>query len=67
MKNRIIKAMLATALTSLAGYAFRAWRERKAHTRRASDEAAIQAWDTDGSGNPHDRYKRSPSTAHSGL
>jgi len=53
MNTRIVGALIATTLTSLAGYAFHAYRERQAREQRAFDKAALLRWDTDGSGNPH--------------
>lgn len=56
MKTQIIRAVIAAALTSLAGIALRAYREHKERKQRAANKAAIQQWDTDGGGNPHHQY-----------
>jgi hypothetical protein len=61
----LFKALIVTGLTSLAGYAFRTYRERKAREQRESNKLALQQWDTDGGGNPQHQYARPAASARS--
>ena len=65
MKTQILRAAIAAMLTSLAGYAYRLYRERKARDLHALDKAAIQEWETDGGGNPHARRAHTAAPARS--
>lgn len=67
MKTQILRALLVTGLTSLAGYAFRTYRERKAREKRESTKLALQQWDTDGGGNPQHQYGRPPVSTRTGA
>lgn len=67
MKTHILKALIVTGLTSLAGYAWRAYRERRAREQREFDILALQRWDTDGGGNPQQQYARRTASTRSGV
>jgi len=51
MTTRLARAAFIAALTSLAGFAWSAYRRRSAQEALKFDKAAVQEWETEG-GNP---------------
>lgn len=53
MGTSLFRIALAAGLTSILGYAFKAYRDHQIKLARKSDRAAEQDWETDGGNNLH--------------